>query len=101
MTTKQGISGARAGQNVWSARSKRFAFLWLSGDATLSHITGISRHGEEYFAFGAQRLVRPFKLYDGDPVINDECELLGITMFVLIWSLRQGEKMILIICKEI
>ena len=74
--------------------------VWISADATLNRIAGISWEDNEFFVFDADRLVRQFKRDEAETVIISECELIVILISVLLWYQKDSRKRTMIICAD-
>ena len=74
--------------------------MWMSGDATLETIAGISWADKGYFVFDAPPLIWLFKRNEKEDVIIGECELLVTLIIALLWGIRNNESRILIICTD-
>ena len=86
---------------------KRFARLqypqnvvWVSGDATLNTIAGVSWFDKEYFVLDAPPLVREMKRDLQEEIIIGECELLVTIISALLWGRGNGDTRIIIMCAD-
>ena len=60
--------------------------IWVSGDATLNTVAGVSWFGREYFVCDAPPLIREMKRDVQDEIIIGECELLVSILGALLWG---------------
>ena len=73
---------------------------WISADATLNRIAGISWEDSEFFVFDADRSVRQFKRDEAENAIISECELIVILISVLLWRQKDSRKRTMIVCAD-
>ena len=74
--------------------------IWVSGDATLHTIAGVSWFDKEYFVTDAPPLVRELKRDLSEEIIIGECELLVTIIGSLLWGMRNGHPRIIIRCTD-
>ena len=74
--------------------------VWMSGDATLETVAGVSWSDKQFFVFRAAPLVVPFRRNPSEEVIIGECELLVVLPIALLWGKEDIHSRILIVCAD-
>ena len=79
--------------------SQRENAIWLSVDATLSYVAGISWKDKEAFRFPTS-IIQDLIGIPTYPVVIGECELTSAVLAIVLWGLRGTRSRIVILCTD-
>ena len=75
-------------------------FIWITVDATLDFISGISWRGREFFRISIVDLVRECGFPIGTVFKIGECEMLAAAFATFLWGVKQGIPRNIILCTD-
>ena len=75
-------------------------FVWVTVDATLEYIGGVSWHGNECFRMSATECKRICGLGSDIVLKIGECEMLAAALAIVIWGIKDGVTRNIILCAD-